>query len=40
MIELMNFKDSWFLVQHNWLWVALALALGLWCGWTTSRDDG
>jgi hypothetical protein len=39
MTEFMNFHGSWILVQHNWIWVILALALGIWCGWSTSAQD-
>lgn len=33
MNEILNFKDSWILVQSNWIWVALAFALGVWVGY-------
>jgi hypothetical protein len=36
MNEFFNFNDSWILVQHNWLWIAVAFALGVYIGLTTS----
>jgi hypothetical protein len=36
MNEFFNFHNSWILVEHNWLWLALAFALGLFVGWTTA----
>ncbi len=33
MLEFWNFKDSWFLVQQNLPWVALAFFLGCFWGW-------
>lgn len=36
MSEFFNFHNSWILVQHNWIWLALALLLGAYVGFTTS----
>jgi hypothetical protein len=36
MTEFWNFKDTGELILHNWLWIALAFAIGIWCGWKTS----
>lgn len=38
MTEFFNFHDSWYVVQHNWVWILMALALGIWVGWRTSED--
>lgn len=41
MTEFFNFHDGWFVVQQNWVWMLVALALGIWVGWRTSAaDDG
>ena len=39
MTEFFNFHESWILVQHNWLWLLLALALGIWVGFSTAKPD-
>lgn len=39
MVDFWNFNGSWILVEHNWVWVLVALAFGAWCGWTTSARD-
>lgn len=40
MTEFFNFHDGWYVVQHNWLWMLVALCLGIWVGWrTNTRDD-
>lgn len=39
MLEPFNFHDSWYLVQTNWVWLALALALGIWVGWRSNAPD-
>ncbi len=40
MNEFFNFNDGWYVVQHNWLWLLVALALGIWVGWRTyTRND-
>lgn len=38
MLEPFNFHDSWFVVQSNWVWILVALGLGIWFGWATSAD--
>ncbi len=35
MNEFFNWNDSWIIVQYNWIWMLLALALGVWVGWRT-----
>lgn len=35
MNEFLNFNNSWILVQNNWLWLALAFAIGAYVGFTT-----
>ena len=39
MNEILNFKDSWILVQQNWIWLGLAFALGVWVGYKYSTPD-
>jgi hypothetical protein len=38
MEDFWNFKDSWIIVQHNWVWMLIALAIGIFAGWR-SRDQ-
>ena len=38
MEDFWNFKDSWIVVQHNWVWMLIALAIGIFAGWH-SRDQ-
>lgn len=38
MEDFWNFKDSWIVVQHNWIWMLIALAIGVFAGWH-SRDQ-
>ena len=33
MNEILNFKDSWIVVQYNWIWIILAFALGVAVGY-------
>ncbi len=33
-----NFKDFMAVATHNWLWMLLALLLGLIVGWFACRD--
>lgn len=35
MNEFFNWNGSWILVEHNWIWLLLALAIGCWVGWST-----
>lgn len=35
MNEFFNFHNSWILVQHNWVYLVFALALGAYVGFTT-----
>ena len=40
MNELMNFHDTWIVVEQNWWLVLASLALGVWVGWSTcSREN-
>jgi hypothetical protein len=39
MEEFFNFKDSWILVGHNWIWLLIALALGIWVGWSSATPE-
>ena len=40
MNELMNFHDTWIVVEQNWWLVLASLALGIWVGWfTCSREN-
>jgi hypothetical protein len=38
MTEFFNFHGGWYVVQHNWLWLLVALALGIWVGWKTNTN--
>ena len=38
MEDFWNFKDSWIVVEHNWVWMLIALAIGIFVGWR-SRDQ-
>lgn len=35
MNEFFNWHDSWIIVQHNWVWVLAAFAMGGVIGWVT-----
>lgn len=35
MNDFFNWNDSWILVEHNWIWLSLALLIGGWVGWST-----
>lgn len=37
MVDFWNFKDSLMVAQSNWLWLLLALVIGLIVGWITCR---
>ena len=39
MNEILNFKDSWILVQQNWIWLGVAFVLGLWVGFRFCLPD-
>ena len=40
MVDFWNFHDTVFLAQQNWLWLLVALALGIIVGWMTcSREE-
>lgn len=39
MTELFNFHDTWIVAQSNWVWLLLALGLGIWVGWTSCSED-
>ncbi len=39
MAEFFNWNDSWYLISSNWLWIVIALGLGVWVGWTTNTPD-
>jgi hypothetical protein len=36
MNEAFNFHDTLVIAQYNWWLILLALALGIWFGWSTS----
>lgn len=38
MTEFFNFHGSWFVVQHHWFWLLVALAIGIWFGWSTAGN--
>jgi len=39
MDDFWNFKDSWILVQHNWIWMLIALGLGAFVGWRSRNQS-
>lgn len=39
MNDILNFTGTWFVFIGNWIWIALALAIGIWFGWATSAKD-
>ena len=39
MNEIFNFHDGWFVVQQNWVWLSVALGLGVWAGWKSNAGD-
>ena len=39
MVDFWNFHDSWVLVEHNVVWIVVALGFGIWCGWSTAKDQ-
>lgn len=36
MTDFFNFHDSWYVVGYHWVWMLLALGLGIWTGWVTA----
>ena len=44
MTDFFNFHDTFYVVQHHWFWLLMALALGIWVGWresgNRSAEDG
>jgi hypothetical protein len=40
MNELFNFHDTWIVAQANWVWLLIALGLGIWIGWISCTSDG
>jgi hypothetical protein len=38
MTELFNFHGTWQVVEYHWVWVALALGVGIWSGWVSSGE--
>lgn len=41
MNELFNFHGGWIVAQANWVWLLVAMGLGIWVGWRTSGEkDG
>ena len=39
MTDPFNFSGTWFVFAGNWFWIVLALAIGIWFGWSTSASD-
>lgn len=40
MTDFWNFKDALIVAQSNWMWLLLALAIGVIVGWVTcARSD-
>jgi hypothetical protein len=39
MTEFFNFHDSWFVVEYHWVWMLLALGIGIATGWVTSGRE-
>ena len=39
MNELLNFTNSWFVVEQNWVWMIAAFAIGIFVGWYTYGPD-
>ncbi len=37
MKEFWNFNDAMIVAEHNWLWLLVALVIGLLVGWFTCR---
>jgi hypothetical protein len=39
MTDFFNFHDGWYVATQNWVWLLVALALGLWVGWKANTAD-
>lgn len=39
MQEFWNFHDSFFVAKWHWVWLLVALGLGIWVGWYTAGDE-
>lgn len=39
MTEFFNFHGSWFVVEYHWIWMLMALGIGIWFGWVTSGPE-
>ena len=39
MVDFWNFHDTLFLAKENWLWLLIALVLGIIVGWTTCSQE-
>jgi hypothetical protein len=35
MNEFFNWSGSWLLVEHHWMWMLAAAAIGIYVGWRT-----
>ena len=35
MNDLFSFHGTWVIVEQNWIWMIVALGLGIWVGWKT-----
>jgi hypothetical protein len=35
MAEILNFHGALYMLGYHWIWLAVALGLGLWTGWQT-----
>ena len=42
MSDFFNFHDTFFVVEFHWVWMLVALGLGIWTGWYTAdgRKNG
>ena len=38
MTELFNFHGTFFVAAQHWVWLAVALGLGIWTGWHTGAE--
>ena len=39
MVDFWNFHDTVFLAKENWLWLLLAMGLGIIVGWMTCSNE-